>query len=120
MHFALPLMVWVKDTATAANEILDMTCPRAWQNATGVNITKSSLLIGWLYTKENYVTQAGQSVAYGAKAPSEKLKQKLTARLGRPTVQETRQYTTPTRRCMTETKLQKGENFSFNYAGDRV
>lgn len=55
-HFALPLMVWVKDTATVANDTLDMTCPRAWQNATGVNITKSSLLIGWLYTKENYVT----------------------------------------------------------------
>lgn len=34
-------------------------------------------------------------------------KLKLTARFGRPTPQETRQYTTPTRRCTTETKLQK-------------
>lgn len=34
----------------------------------------------------------------------------LTARLGRPTAQLTRQYTTPTRRCMTETKLQEGKD----------
>lgn len=46
-------------------------------------------------------------MAYGAKAAREKLKP--TARLGRPTVQETRQYTMPTRRCTTETKLEKGE-----------
>lgn len=34
-------------------------------------------------------------------------KLRLTARFGRPTAQETRQYTTPTRRCTTETKLQR-------------
>lgn len=56
MHFALPLMVWVKDTATVANDTLDMTCPRAWQNATGVNITKSSLLIGWLYIQKKIMS----------------------------------------------------------------
>lgn len=37
----------------------------------------------------------------------EALKQKLTARLGKPTAQLTRQYKTPTRRCTTETKLQE-------------
>lgn len=44
-------MVCVKDTATAANDTLDMTCPRAWQNATGVSSTKSSLLIGCIQGK---------------------------------------------------------------------
>lgn len=41
----------MKDTATAANDTLDMTCPRAWQNATGVSSTKSSLLIGCIEGK---------------------------------------------------------------------
>lgn len=44
-------MVWVKDTATVANDTLDMTCPRAWQSATGVNSNNSSLSIGWLQKK---------------------------------------------------------------------
>lgn len=43
-------------------------------------------------------------------------KLKLTARFGRPTPQETRQYTTPTRRCTTETKLQKiYKNFKLSW-----
>lgn len=48
----------VKDTATAANDTLDMTCPRAWQNATGVSSAKSSLLIGWLQGKTMSLVQA--------------------------------------------------------------
>ena len=43
---SLPLMVCVKETATAANDTLDITCPRAWQNAAGARSAKSSLSIG--------------------------------------------------------------------------
>jgi len=44
----------VKDTATAANDTLDMTCPRAWQKATGVKSARSSLSIGWMERKLCY------------------------------------------------------------------
>lgn len=36
----------------------------------------------------------------------------LTARLGRPTAQLTKQYTTPTNKWITETKLQISQDFS--------
>ena len=32
-----PLIVWVKETATAAKETLLVTWPRAWHTATGIN-----------------------------------------------------------------------------------
>lgn len=68
----LPLMVCVKDTATAANDTFDITWPRAWQIATGVRTPRSSLFIGcWLKQQTINLNQTKKSDsinAYGRKS----------------------------------------------------
>lgn len=39
----------MNDTATDANDTLVITCPRAWQKATGVRSSRNSLSIGWFH-----------------------------------------------------------------------
>lgn len=39
----------------------------------------------------------------------------LTARLGRPTDQLIKQYTTPTNKCITDTKLKKRQHYNINF-----
>lgn len=110
----LPLMVYVNETATATKDALDITCPKAWQKATGVRSVNNSLSIGWKTALTNKISVTEAEIFSGNKLYRIN-ETKLTARFGKPIDQLAAQYTTPTRRCTTDTKLQKKHKYSMKW-----